>query len=110
MREAAWRATAARMHSGEPNAEKDRCSHRIDRDRAWCRRVQYRRRRGQGCQSDGRRGRKGREGIEAVLTTRRDFMQPFRVHAGIVAPLDRANVDTDAIIPKQFLKSIKRSG
>ncbi len=32
-----------------------------------------------------------------------------RIHA-IVAPLDRANVDTDAIIPKQFLKSIKRSG
>ncbi|MBA3504234.1 MAG: 3-isopropylmalate dehydratase small subunit [Betaproteobacteria bacterium] len=37
-------------------------------------------------------------------------MQPFTVHAGLVAPLDRANVDTDAIIPKQFLKSIKRSG
>src|SRR5690242_17154126 len=37
-------------------------------------------------------------------------MQPFRVHTGIVASLDRANVDTDAIIPKQFLKSIKRSG
>ncbi len=37
-------------------------------------------------------------------------MQPFRIHTGLVAPLDRANVDTDAIIPKQFLKSIKRSG
>ena len=37
-------------------------------------------------------------------------MQPFRLHTGIVAPLDRANVDTDAIIPKQFLKSIKRTG
>jgi 3-isopropylmalate/(R)-2-methylmalate dehydratase small subunit len=37
-------------------------------------------------------------------------MEPFRIHTGIVAPLDRANVDTDAIIPKQFLKSIKRSG
>ena len=37
-------------------------------------------------------------------------MQAFREHTGIVAPLDRANVDTDAIIPKQFLKSIKRSG
>jgi len=37
-------------------------------------------------------------------------MQPFRIHTGIVAPLDRANVDTDAIIPKQFLKSIRRSG
>ena len=33
-----------------------------------------------------------------------------RVHTGLVAPLDRANVDTDAIIPKQFLKSIKRTG
>jgi 3-isopropylmalate/(R)-2-methylmalate dehydratase small subunit len=38
------------------------------------------------------------------------MMEPFRVHTGIVAPLDRANVDTDAIIPKQFLKSIRRSG
>ena len=37
-------------------------------------------------------------------------MQAFTQHTGIVAPLDRPNVDTDAIIPKQFLKSIKRSG
>ena len=37
-------------------------------------------------------------------------MQAFNQHTGIVAPLDRPNVDTDAIIPKQFLKSIKRSG
>jgi len=37
-------------------------------------------------------------------------MQPFIKVNGLVAPLDRANVDTDAIIPKQFLKSIKRSG
>jgi len=37
-------------------------------------------------------------------------MKAFNTFAGIVAPLDRANVDTDAIIPKQFLKSIKRSG
>ncbi len=37
-------------------------------------------------------------------------MQAFTQHDGLVAPLDRANVDTDAIIPKQFLKSIKRSG
>ena len=37
-------------------------------------------------------------------------MQAFRVHKGVVAPLDRENVDTDAIIPKQFLKSIQRSG
>ena len=37
-------------------------------------------------------------------------MQAFTVHKGLVAPMDRANVDTDAIIPKQFLKSIARTG
>lgn len=37
-------------------------------------------------------------------------MKPFTVLTGIAAPMDRANVDTDLIIPKQFLKSIKRSG
>ena len=37
-------------------------------------------------------------------------MEKFTVHQGLVVPLDRANVDTDAIIPKQYLKSIKRSG
>lgn len=37
-------------------------------------------------------------------------MQSFQTHQGLVAPMDRENVDTDAIIPKQFLKSIKRSG
>jgi 3-isopropylmalate/(R)-2-methylmalate dehydratase small subunit len=37
-------------------------------------------------------------------------MEKFTVMTGLVAPLDRANVDTDAIIPKQFLKSIKRTG
>ena len=37
-------------------------------------------------------------------------MEKFETFSGVVAPLDRANVDTDAIIPKQFLKSIKRSG
>lgn len=37
-------------------------------------------------------------------------MEAFTQHKGLVVPLDRANVDTDAIIPKQFLKSIKRSG
>ena len=37
-------------------------------------------------------------------------MESFTVHHGQVAPLDRANVDTDAIIPKQFLKSIRRTG
>jgi len=37
-------------------------------------------------------------------------MQKFTKMEGLVAPLDRANVDTDAIIPKQFLKSIRRSG
>ena len=37
-------------------------------------------------------------------------MQAFTVHKGLVAPMDRANVDTDAIIPKQFLKAIARTG
>ena len=37
-------------------------------------------------------------------------MIPFRIHTGIVAPLDRPNVDTDQIIPKQFLKRIERTG
>ena len=37
-------------------------------------------------------------------------MKAFRVHTGLVAPLDRANVDTDQIIPKQFLKRIERTG
>ncbi len=37
-------------------------------------------------------------------------MEKFTVHKGLVVPLDRANVDTDAIIPKQFLKSISRTG
>jgi 3-isopropylmalate/(R)-2-methylmalate dehydratase small subunit len=37
-------------------------------------------------------------------------MTPFRIHTGLVAPMDRENVDTDAIIPKQFLKSIRKTG
>ncbi|MGN0919128.1 MAG: 3-isopropylmalate dehydratase small subunit [Oxalobacter sp.] len=37
-------------------------------------------------------------------------MEKFTIHQGLVAPMDRVNVDTDAIIPKQFLKSIKRTG
>src|SRR3989338_10168775 len=37
-------------------------------------------------------------------------MQPFKTHRGVVATLDSSNVDTDQIIPKQFLKSIKRTG
>lgn len=37
-------------------------------------------------------------------------MTPFRTHTGIAVPLDRANVDTDQIIPKQFLKRIERAG
>lgn len=37
-------------------------------------------------------------------------MQPFTKHTGLVAPLDRANVDTDAIVPKQFLRKIERTG
>ena len=37
-------------------------------------------------------------------------MRPFRLHRGLVAPLDRMNVDTDQIIPKQFLKRIEKTG
>jgi 3-isopropylmalate/(R)-2-methylmalate dehydratase small subunit len=37
-------------------------------------------------------------------------MEQFTIHTGLAVPLDRANVDTDAIIPKQYLKSIKRTG
>jgi 3-isopropylmalate/(R)-2-methylmalate dehydratase small subunit len=37
-------------------------------------------------------------------------MQAFRIHKGLVVPLDRSNVDTDQIIPKQFLKRVERSG
>jgi len=39
-----------------------------------------------------------------------EIMQPFRTHTGKVAPLNRANVDTDQIIPKQFLKRIEKTG
>jgi 3-isopropylmalate/(R)-2-methylmalate dehydratase small subunit len=37
-------------------------------------------------------------------------MEPLKTHSGIVAPLDRVNIDTDAIIPKQFLKKIEKTG
>ena len=37
-------------------------------------------------------------------------MNAFQLHKGLVAPMDRENVDTDAIIPKQFLKSIRKTG
>jgi 3-isopropylmalate/(R)-2-methylmalate dehydratase small subunit len=37
-------------------------------------------------------------------------MTPFRIHTGLAAPLDRPNVDTDQIIPKQFLKRVERTG
>ncbi|MGA2035309.1 MAG: 3-isopropylmalate dehydratase small subunit, partial [Thermoguttaceae bacterium] len=37
-------------------------------------------------------------------------MRPFTRHTGLVLPLDRSNVDTDQIIPKQFLKRIERTG
>jgi 3-isopropylmalate/(R)-2-methylmalate dehydratase small subunit len=39
-----------------------------------------------------------------------ELMKPFRVHAGVVAPLPRADIDTDQIIPKQFLKRVERTG
>lgn len=44
------------------------------------------------------------------MTDEQRKMIPFRQHTGLVAPLDRANVDTDQIIPKQFLKRIERTG
>src|ERR1044071_2491984 len=37
-------------------------------------------------------------------------MTPFRIHTGLAVPLDRPNIDTDQIIPKQFLKRIERTG
>jgi len=37
-------------------------------------------------------------------------MESFRIHKGLAAPLDRPNIDTDQIIPKQFLKRIERTG
>jgi 3-isopropylmalate/(R)-2-methylmalate dehydratase small subunit len=47
----------------------------------------------------------------ALLILNEDnLMEKFETFTGVVCPLDRSNVDTDAIIPKQFLKSIKRSG
>lgn len=42
---------------------------------------------------------------EACIT-----MNPFRIHTGLAAPLDRPNIDTDQIIPKQFLKRVERTG
>ncbi len=39
-----------------------------------------------------------------------DTMEQFKVHKGLVVPLDRVNVDTDQIIPKQFLKRVERTG
>ena len=37
-------------------------------------------------------------------------MKPYIKNSGVVAPMDRANIDTDMIIPKQFLKTVKRQG
>jgi 3-isopropylmalate/(R)-2-methylmalate dehydratase small subunit len=45
-----------------------------------------------------------------AVVTDEELMQPFTTLTGLVAPLDRVNVDTDQIIPKQFLKTIKRTG
>lgn len=45
-----------------------------------------------------------------TLPNKDNLMQKFTVHQGLVAPMDRENVDTDAIIPKQFLKSIRKTG
>ena len=75
--------------------------------RAGARGLQYDRRCRQG--REGRR-RRSREGGDKNEDTTEPSWNRSRVLTGLVAPLDRANVDTDAIIPKQFLKSIKRSG
>jgi 3-isopropylmalate/(R)-2-methylmalate dehydratase small subunit len=48
--------------------------------------------------------------LSLSLNTHHPFMIPFRTHTGLVAPLDRPNVDTDQIIPKQFLKRVERTG
>ncbi|SMN20970.1 similar to Saccharomyces cerevisiae YGL009C LEU1 Isopropylmalate isomerase, catalyzes the second step in the leucine biosynthesis pathway [Maudiozyma saulgeensis] len=48
--------------------------------------------------------------VKATATATAGSMNPFTTLTGIAAPLDKANVDTDAIIPKQFLKTIKRTG
>jgi hypothetical protein len=50
------------------------------------------------------------ESIEGACQEENPAMQKFTVHKGLVAPMDRENVDTDAIIPKQFLKSIRKTG
>jgi hypothetical protein len=47
---------------------------------------------------------------ESKTPPKEEPMQKFTVHQGLVAPMDRENVDTDAIIPKQFLKSIRKTG
>src|SRR5947209_11229573 len=61
-------------------------------------------------QHDGRSGQRRREARCQDRTKSEKMMESFTVLHALVAPLDRANVDTDQIIPKQFLKSIKRSG
>ena len=48
--------------------------------------------------------------ISSGLATEKAHMTPFQTHRGLLVTLDRANVDTDQIIPKQFLKSIARTG
>ncbi len=65
-----------------------------------------------GCNTMAGAGRTCRRPASRSKTPRRRSkpMQTFTVHKGLVAPMDRENVDTDAIIPKQFLKSIKRTG
>src|SRR5690606_7344038 len=74
-------------------------------DRIPLRSCRLQHRRGHGARHRAR----GRE-VPAIGEIGRASMEKLTIHRGIVAPLDRANVDTDAIIPKQFLKSIKRSG
>src|SRR5712691_10271662 len=61
-------------------------------------------------QHDGRGGQRRREARRQDRTKSEKMMESFSVLTGLVAPLYRANVDTDQIIPKQFLKSIRRTG
>jgi 3-isopropylmalate/(R)-2-methylmalate dehydratase small subunit len=51
-----------------------------------------------------------RQALRLCAFARENLMNPFTKHTGLVAPLNRANVDTDQIIPKQFLKRIERTG
>src|SRR5277367_954723 len=58
--------------------------------------------------SNGRRALRGHTEVERGGRSR--IMEPFSKHTGVVAPIDRVNVDTDQMVPKQFLKLLTREG